>query len=65
MEEYKPKIPTITVKYKNVRVETDALVGSAGIPTVGNTFVHMLQVRGATGGLAPVRNSECCAWTDA
>lgn len=43
VEQYKPSMPTVTVKYENLSVETDALVGSAGIPTVGNTFIHMLQ----------------------
>lgn len=37
--------PTLAVRYKNLTVEADALVGSAGLPTLANTFRSVLLVR--------------------
>lgn len=37
-------LPSVTVEYKDVRVEADALVGSAGIPSLLNVALAFLKV---------------------
>ncbi len=38
-------MPAVTLEVRDLTVRTDALVGSAGIPTVGNTLTRWLKVR--------------------
>lgn len=40
----------VTVEYRNLNVRTDALIGSAGLPSVGNSFMLPLKV-GPCGGV--------------
>ncbi len=37
------KLPSVTVEFRHLTVKTDALVGSAGIPTVLNVPLQALQ----------------------
>ena len=37
-------LPSVTVEYKDMRVEADALVGSAGIPSLFNVALAFLKV---------------------
>ncbi len=37
-------MPAVTLEVRDLTVRTDALVGSAGIPTVGNTLTKWLKV---------------------
>ena len=45
MERYGVAVPTVTVEYRDLTVTTDALVGSAALPSVGNSFMALAQVR--------------------
>jgi hypothetical protein len=53
LEEYQVPMPTVQIEYKNLTVKTQAMVGSAGIPTAGNFGPQLLKVRG------PMRISRC------
>ena len=37
-------LPSVTVEYKDIRVEADALVGSAGVPSLFNVARHFVLV---------------------
>ncbi len=39
--------PEVEVVYKDLTITTQALVGSAGVPTVISPVVHLFKVRGA------------------
>lgn len=39
LDEYSVKLPSVTIEYRDLTVKTDALVGSAGIPTVVSTIL--------------------------
>jgi hypothetical protein len=38
-------LPSVTIEYRDVEVEADALVGSDSIPSLINAFWHALKVR--------------------
>lgn len=38
------KVPSVVIEYTGLSVETQALIGSAGIPTVGNQFLNLIKV---------------------
>ncbi len=40
---YKLDMPSVTVEYSGLTVETDALVGSAAIATVGSSFINLFK----------------------
>lgn len=42
--------PTVTVTYSNLGVSTKALVGAAGVPTVGNTLIQFAKDLLSSGG---------------
>ncbi|WIA20601.1 hypothetical protein OEZ85_004985 [Tetradesmus obliquus] len=42
--------PTVTVAYCDLNVHTKALVGSAGVPTVGNTLIQFVKDLVSSGG---------------
>lgn len=44
LEEYQVPMPTVQIEYKNLTVKTQAMVGSAGIPTAGNFGPQLLKV---------------------
>jgi len=48
LAEHGIELPTIQVEFRNVRVTTGALFGSAGIPTVGSIPLSILKVRGTS-----------------
>ncbi|WIA42005.1 hypothetical protein OEZ86_009302 [Tetradesmus obliquus] len=43
LEEYQVPMPTVQIEYKNLTVKTQAMVGSAGIPTAGNFGPQLLK----------------------
>lgn len=45
LDEYKVATPTVQIEYRNLTVKTDAMVGSAGIPTAGNFAPKLIKVR--------------------
>lgn len=46
------QLPTVTVEYRGLGVEADALVGEGGNPTVGNAFKELLRGVACQRGLA-------------
>ena len=38
-------MPTVTVEYRGLTVETDALVGTSALPSVGNAFLGLVKVQ--------------------
>lgn len=49
-------LPSVTVDYRNLRIDTEALVGSASIPTVANVPLTFLRVRA---GVVPACVCAC------
>jgi len=45
------QLPTVTVEYRSLSVEADALVGSYGNPSVANSFTAMAKFLTFQGGL--------------
>lgn len=45
------QFPTVEIKYQNLTVEVDALVGNAGNPSVGNSFLSLFRKVTCQGGL--------------
>lgn len=44
LDEYSVAVPTVQIEYRNLTVRTEAMVGSAGIPTAGNFAPKLVQV---------------------
>lgn len=44
LTEYKVAVPTVQIEYRNLTVKTEAMVGSAGIPTAGNFAPKLIRV---------------------
>lgn len=45
LEEYSVATPTVQIEYRNLTVRTQAMVGSAGIPTVGSFGPRLIKVK--------------------
>ncbi|GIL82508.1 hypothetical protein Vretifemale_11338 [Volvox reticuliferus] len=43
LRRYNVSMPAVTVEYRNLTVRTDALMGSAGLPTVGNSLLSFMK----------------------
>lgn len=52
LEEYNVAIPTVQIEFRNLTVTTEAMVGSAGIPTAGNFAPKLVMVGCAEGHLS-------------
>lgn len=44
LKEYKVAVPTVQIEYRSLTVKTEAMVGSAGIPTAGNFAPKLIRV---------------------
>lgn len=51
MDEYNVSVPTVQIEYRGLTVRTEAVVGSAGIPTAGNFAPKLIKVGLLVGGL--------------
>ena len=44
LDEYQVATPTVQIEYRNLTVKTEAMLGSAAIPTAGNFAPKLIKV---------------------